>query len=287
MAIKSFKPTSPGRRQMTVADYSVLTKKEPEKSLTRRLKKHAGRNNTGKITCRHRGGGYTRQYRDIDFNRVDKLNIPARVLAVEYDPNRTSYIILVQYRDGAKRYHLAPHGVKVGDEIVTAPKTKVKPGNRMMLKNIPVGFDIFEIQIAKNRGGQMVRSAGSTARLVAGEGEMVQVQLPSKEIRLFHKDCYATVGRVSNPENNMITIGKAGRNRLRGKRPEVRGKVMNPIDHPHGGGEGRNPVGLKYPKTPWGMPALGFKTRKRRKPFRFIFRTRKGRLMVESKQAEK
>jgi large subunit ribosomal protein L2 len=282
MAIKKFKPTTPGRRQMSIVDYSVLTKKKPEKSLTKRLQKHSGRNNTGRITCRHRGGGTTRQYRTIDFKHVDKLNIPARVTAVEYDPNRTSYIILVQYTDGEKRYHLAPEGVKVGDEIIAAKRAKIKPGNRMMLSSIPVGFDVFNIQIDPKRSGQMVRSAGSSAKVVSLEGEFAQVQLPSKEIRLFHKDCYATIGRVSNSEHSLVTIGKAGRTRNMGRRPQVRGKVMNPVDHPHGGGEGVNPIGLIYPKTPWGMPAIGYKTRNKRKASRMIFRTRKGKLNVKT-----
>ena len=278
--IKKFKPTTPGRRQMSVADFSILTKKKPEKALIVRIKKNSGRNNTGRITCRHRGGGSNRQYRLVDFKRVDKLNIPAKVTAVEYDPNRTSYIILAQYRDGEKRYHLAPEGVKVGDEIVTAEKAKVKPGNRMMLKNIPVGFEIFNIQIDPNRGGQMVRTAGSSAKLMSVDGDYAQVQLPSKEIRLFQLNCYATVGKVSNSEHALVKIGKAGRKRHMGKRPQVRGKVMNPCDHPHGGGEGGCPIGLKHPKTPWGMPALGYKTRKKKKTSgKFIYRTRKGKLI--------
>lgn len=279
---KKFKPTTPGRRQMSVADFSGLTKKKPEKSLIVRLKKNSGRNNTGRITCRHRGGGTTRQYRLIDFKQVDKLNIPAKVTAVEYDPNRTSNIILVQYMDGEKRYHIAPEGVKVGQEIVTAERTKVKPGNRMMLKNIPIGFDIFNIQIDPNKGGQMIRAAGSSAKLMAVENDFAQVQMPSKEIRLFHKDCFATIGKVSNSEHSLIKIGKAGRTRYMGKRPQVRGSVMNPCDHPHGGGEGKCPIGLKSPCTPWGMPALGYKTRKRKnRTDRMIFRTRKGKLNVK------
>jgi large subunit ribosomal protein L2 len=279
--IKKFKPTTPGRRQMSVADFSILTKKKPEKSLTVRLKKNSGRNNTGRITCRHRGGGTARQYRLIDFKRVDKKNIPAKVTAVEYDPNRTPYILLVQYKDGDRRYHLAPEGVKVGDEIVTAEKAKIKPGNRMMLKSIPVGFEIFNIQIDPNKGGQMVRTAGSSAKLMAVEGKYAQVQLPSKEIRLFHKECFATIGKLSNSEHGLIKVGKAGRKRHMGKRPQVRGKVMNPCDHPHGGGEGGCPIGLKHPKTPWGLPALGYKTRKKKKPTdKFIYRTRKGKLNV-------
>lgn len=278
--IRKIRPTTPGQRQMSYADFSMLTKKKPEKSLVVRLKKNSGRNNRGIITCRHKGGGTTTQYRMVDFRQVDKLNVPARVTAVEYDPNRTSYIILVQYKDGDKRYHLAPEGVKVGDEIVTADRTKVKPGNRMMLKNIPVGFDIFNIQIDLNKGGQVVRTAGSSAKLVAVEAEWAQVQLPSKEIRLFHKNCFATIGRVSNAEHSLVKLGKAGRSRHKGIRPTVRGRVMNPCDHPHGGGEGKCPCGLPGPQTPWGFPALGYKTRKKKNATdRFIYRNRHGKLL--------
>lgn len=275
MALKKFKPTTPGRRQMTVASFEEVTKTKPEKSLVVRLNKHSGRNNNGRITVRHRGGGAKKLYRIVDFKRSDKLNVKGKVAAVEYDPNRTAYIMLVNYKDGEKRYHLAPANIKVGDEIITAEKAKIKDGNRMLINNIPVGYSIYNVELHRGKGGQMGRSAGTALRLVSLEGEHAQIAMPSGEIRLVGKDCYATVGTVSNIEHNNISIGKAGRKRHMGRRPQVRGKVMNPVDHPHGGGEGASPIGMKHPKTPWGMPALGFKTRKRHYTDKMIVKDRR------------
>lgn len=281
MAVKSYRPITPGRRQMTGYTFDEITASKPLKSLVKRLKKHSGRNNTGSITCRHRGGGTTRRYRTIDFKQNKNHHIAGTVATVEYDPVRTAYIMLVTYQNGDKKYHLAPEGIKVGDELITAPKAKIKVGNRMQLQNIPVGFNIYNIELQPEKGGQAVRSAGSSANIIGFDGEYAQVQMPSKEIRMVLKNCYATIGRLSNIDHNLITIGKAGRNRNKGKRPQVRGKVMNPNDHPHGGGEGRNSIGLKYPKTPWGLHALGVKTRSRKKRSnRLIIRTRKGKLKV-------
>lgn len=263
MALKKFKPTTPGRRQMTVASFEEITSTTPEKSLLVSNPKSAGRNNTGSITCRHRGGGHKRKYRIIDFKRTDKHGIEATVKTVEYDPNRTAYIILAQYKDGEKRYHIAPAGVKVGEKIMCAEKAKIKTGNRMMLSSIPVGYSIYNVELHEGKGGQMARSAGSSLKLTSLEGKYAQILLPSGEVRLVSKKCYASIGSVSNIEHSNMKIGKAGRMRNMGRRPQVRGKAMNPVDHPHGGGEGGAPIGLKYPKTPWGMPALGFKTRKR------------------------
>lgn len=275
MELKKFKPTTPGIRQMSIASFEEITKSKPEKSLTKTLKKNSGRNSTGRITVRHRGGGTRRRYRNIDFKRTDKLNIEGKVKAIEYDPNRTAYIMLVNYKDGEKRYHLAPTEIKVGDKIVTREKAKVKAGNRMKLKNIPVGFSIYNVELYEGRGGQLARSAGSSLKLVSVEGDYAQIQMPSGEIRLVSKDCYATVGIVSNIDHFNISIGKAGRTRHFGRRPQVRGKAMNPVDHPHGGGEGGCPIGLKHPKTPWGMPALGFKTRRRRYTDKMIIKDRR------------
>ena len=278
MPIKIYRPVTPGRRKMSVLTYKEITKTTPEKSLVKRIKKNAGRNNQGKITIRHQGGGYIKQYRMIDFKQTDKLNIPGLVKAVEYDPNRSAFIILVNYKDGEKRYHIAPEGLKVGEEIMTKAKTKPKTGNRMKLRNIPVGFYIFNIELTLGRGGQIVRSAGSAAKLISLEGEMAHVQLPSGEIRLVQKDCYATIGRVSNADHQNVRIGKAGRMRHMGWRPQVLGKSMNPNDHPHGGGEGHSPIGLPGPRTPWGKPALGYKTRSRKKwSNKYIIRGRKGK----------
>lgn len=275
MAIKNYKPTTPGRRGMSGYSFEELTKSKPEKKLTVRLNKRSGRNNQGKITIRHRGGGHKRLYRLIDFNAFDKKNIEAVVAGIEYDPYRTAYIMLVNYKDGEKRYHLAPQGIKVGDKIILAERAKLKPGNRMLLKNFPVGFTVYNIEMSKGKGGQIIRSAGSSAKVVSQEDKMyTQIQLPSGEVRLINKDCYASFGMVSNIDHSNITIGKAGRVRNMGRRPQVRGKVMNPCDHPHGGGEGNQSIGLKYPKTPWGMPALGKKTRKRKYSDRVIVKSR-------------
>lgn len=263
MAVKKFKPTTPGRRQMTIASFEEITKTTPEKSLLVDLGRKSGRNNLGRITVRHRGGGAKHKYRLVDFSQLDKKGIEGKVTAVEYDPNRTAYIMLVQYIDGEKRYHLAPAGIKVGETVMCNDKAKVKVGNRMMLRNIPVGFDIHNVALKEEKGGQFARSAGSALKLTSLEGQYAQLQMPSGEIRMVSKNCFASIGQVSNIDHGNIKIGKAGRMRHMGRRPQVRGKVMNPVDHPHGGGEGSTSIGMKYPKTPWGMPALGFKTRKR------------------------
>lgn len=265
MGIKTFRPTTAGRRHMVSLTYEEITHKGPEKTLVKRLKNNAGRNNMGKITTRHRGGGARRIYRMMDFKQTDKLNIPANVKTVEYDPNRSAFIMLVAYRDGEKRYHIAPAGIKVGEEIITKAKAKPKTGNRMKLVNIPVGFQIFNLELTAGCGGQMIRSAGSSGKLVSLEGEKAHIQMPSGEVRLVDKECYATIGVVSNSDHANVIHGKAGTRRHMGWRPTVRGKVMNPCDHPHGGGEARNSIGLKHPKTPWGKPALGHKTRNRKK----------------------
>jgi large subunit ribosomal protein L2 len=269
---------------MSVVDRSALTKKAPEARLTVALQKHSGRNNQGKITCRHRGGGEKRAYRLVDFRQTEKIGIPARIEALEYDPNRTTWIALTVYADGDKRYHLAAHSLKAGDEVFTAERTKIKTGNRCQIQNIPVGFQIFNVELTPGKGGQMGRSAGSSVKVVSTEGEThAQIQLPSGEIRLVPKECYATIGQAANLDHSNVKLGKAGRVRRMGRRPQVRGKVMNPCDHPHGGGEARNSIGMKAPKTPWGAPALGVKTRnpkkyssgmiiKKRKPGRFSIR---------------
>lgn len=275
MAIKVYKPTTPGRRNMSGYSFEEITKKRPEKSLRVKLNKRAGRNNQGKITVRHQGGGHKRLYRVIDFKQRDKIGIPGKVAGIEYDPYRTAYIMLVNYADGDKRYHIAPEKMKIGAEIVAKEKAKAKTGNRMALKNIPPGFFIHNVELKLGRGGQIIRSAGSKGKVVAVEGSFAQVELPSGEVRLVDKECFATIGTVGNAEHNNITIGKAGRNRWKGKRPSVRGKVMNPNDHPHGGGEGLQSIGLKHPKTPWGLPALGFKTRRRKYSDRMIVKNRR------------
>lgn len=275
MPIKIYKPTTPGRRNMSGYSFDEITKKNPEKSLTTSRKQHAGRGNRGNITVRHKGGGHKRLYRIIDFKQNDKINIGGKVVGVEYDPNRTAYIMLVQYADGEKRYHIAPEKIQVGQEILTKEKAKAKVGNRMMLKNIPPGYFIHNLELDLGRGGQIIRSAGSKGKVAAVEGMYAQVELPSGEVRLINKDCYATIGVVSNAEHFNVTVGKAGRSRWMGKRPAVRGKAMNPIDHPHGGGEGNQSIGLKNPKTPWGMPALGYKTRRRKYSDRLIVKDRR------------
>lgn len=263
MALKKYKPITPGLRNLTSASFDEVTKTKPEKALTKRVKKHSGRNNRGKITVRHRGGGAKRKVRLIDFNQSDKLNIEGKVIAVEYDPIRTAYIMLVTYKDGEKRYHIAPEGIKVEDKIETKVKAKVKLGARMQLSHIPLGYQVHNLELNPGQGGKFVRTAGGYATVMSLEGQQAQIQMPSGETRLIPKECYASIGIVSNHEHSNIKIGKAGRSRHMGKRPSVRGKAMNPCDHPHGGGEGNQPIGLKHPKTPWGMPALGFKTRKR------------------------
>ena len=276
MAIKTFKPTSPGRRQMTVIDYSELTKKEPEKSLLAPLKKHAGRNHQGRITTRHRGGGHKRRYRIIDFKR-DKDGIPARVAAIEYDPNRSAHIALLHYADGEKRYILAPLGLSVGQTVMSGPGADIRPGNALPLRDIPVGTVVHNVELHPGKGGQLARSAGGQAQIAAKEGNYVHIQLPSGAVRLVHLDCRATIGQVGNVDHENVTIGKAGRSRWLGRRPSVRGSAMNPVDHPHGGGEGKAPIG-RHPVTPWGKPALGKKTRKRNKPTdKFIVRDRRAK----------
>ena len=261
MAIKSFKPTTPSRRNMTVTDYSVLSDVKPEKSLLAPLKKTAGRNSYGRITVRHHGGGNKRKYRIIDFKR-DKVDMPATVMTLEYDPNRSAHIALLQYEDGEKRYILAPEGLKVGDTVMSGTGSDIKPGNCLPLANIPLGTVIHNIELIPGRGGQLVRSAGVAAQLMAKEGVAAQVRLPSGEVRFIKMGCRATIGQVGNIDHENVHIGNAGRARHMGQRPEVRGSVMNPVDHPHGGGEGRSPIGHAGPLTPWGKPALGYKTRK-------------------------
>lgn len=275
MALKKFKPTSAGVRHMSMYSFDEITKSKPEKSLIVRIKRSGGRNNTGSIMSRHIGGGARKFYRLVDFDRTSKLGIEGTVKAIEYDPNRTARLMLVVYKDGQKKYHLAPEGVKVGEKIITKDKAKVKTGNRMMIKHIPVGYDICEVELHKGKGGQFGRSAGTRIKLVSLETPKAQIQLPSGEVRFVEKNCYATIGIIGNIEHSNIKLGKAGRKRHMGRRPEVRGKVMNPVDHPHGGGEGKNPIGLKHPKTPWGMPTLGFKTRRRRYTDNMIIKDRR------------
>ena len=274
MGIRRYKPTSAGRRNMSVSTFEEITKKRPEKSLIEPLKKHAGRNNQGKITTRHRGGGHKRYYRIIDFKR-NKHNIPAKVASIEYDPNRSARIALLHYVDGEKRYILAPNGLKVGDVLGSGPEAEIRIGNALPLRFIPLGTQVHNVELYIGRGGQLVRSAGVAAQLVAKEGDYVTLRLPSGETRLIHANCMATIGQVGNADHQNIRIGKAGRNRWLGKRPTVRGSVMNPRDHPHGGGEGRAPIGMPGPKTKWGKPARGVKTRHNPRSDRFILRRRK------------
>lgn len=274
MAIKKFKPTSAGRRQMTVEDFSGLTKTEPEKSLTEKLNSTGGRNNLGRLTVRHRGGGHRRKYRLVDFRR-DKDGVPARVASLEYDPNRSAHIALLHYVDGEKRYILAPVGLRVGDEVKSGPEADIKPGNALPLRYMPAGTVIHNLELQPGKGGQLARSAGTEAQLMAKEGDYAHVRLPSGEVRLVHLDCRATVGMVGNVEHENITLGKAGRSRWFGFRPATRGAAMNPVDHPHGGGEGKAPAG-RPPATKWGKPAHGKKTRKAKKRSdQFIVRSRK------------
>ena len=264
MAIKKYNPTSPARRQMTVSAFDEITKKAPEKSLLETLKSKAGRNSYGRITVRHRGGGVKRKYRIIDFKRR-KIGVPATVAAIEYDPNRSANIALLQYEDGEKAYILAPVGLKVGHLVMAGETADIKPGNAMKIKHIPVGTLIHNIELQPGRGGQLVRAAGNAAQLMAKEDKYSQVRLPSGEVRMISLECMATIGQVGNTEHENISIGKAGRKRHMGFRPTVRGVVMNPCDHPHGGGEGKSPIGRPSPVTPWGKPALGYKTRQKNK----------------------
>ena len=274
MAVKKFRPTTPSRREMTMATFEEITTNVPEKSLLVSLSKNAGRNAQGKITVRHRGGGAKRKYRVIDFKR-NKDGVVGTVATIEYDPNRTAYIARVVYADGEKRYILAPAGLKVGDKVESGANADIKPGNALPLKNIPIGTVVHNVELQVGKGGQLVRSAGSSAQLMAKEGNYATLRLPSGEMRYVRIECRATVGTVSNATNDIINLGKAGRKRHMGWRPTVRGSVMNPNDHPHGGGEGKSPVGRPSPVTPWGKPALGYKTRKNKKySDRFIIKRR-------------
>jgi len=276
MAIKSFRPTSPGKRFATVSTFEEITKSQPEKSLLAPLKKQSGRNNQGRLTVRHRGGGHKRKYRIIDFRRT-KDGIPATVKAIEYDPNRSANIALLHYADGEKSYILAPNKIKVGDVLYSGPGSDIRVGNCLALKDIPTGTSVHNIELKPGKGGQMVRSAGASAQLKAKEGKYAHVELPSGEVRLVHVECRATIGQVGNVDHQNLTIGKAGRSRWLGKRPTVRGVVMNPADHPHGGGEGKAPIGMPAPVSPWGKPALGYRTRKKKKKSnQYIVRRRKG-----------
>jgi large subunit ribosomal protein L2 len=272
MPIRNYKPTSPGRRGMSVSTFEEITRSKPERSLVQKLQQKAGRNNKGRITSRHRGGGSKRLYRIIDFKR-NKHGVPAKVFSIEYDPYRSARIALLHYVDGEKRYIIAPVGLKVGDRVMSGPDAEIRVGNALPLRNIPTGSVIHNIELHIGRGGQMVRGAGAAAQLMAKEGDYAQVRLPSGEQRLVHLNCMATLGQVGNLDHENVTIGKAGRSRYLGRRPHVRGSVMNPVDHPHGGGEGRAPRGGQ-PQTPWGKPALGYKTRHNKRTDKFILRGR-------------
>lgn len=275
MAIKKYKPTSNGRRGMTTSDFAEITTSTPEKSLLAPLTRKGGRNNQGKLTVRHQGGGHKRQYRLIDFKR-NKDGIPGRVATIEYDPNRSANIALINYVDGEKRYILAPKNLQVGMEVMSGPEADIKVGNALPLANIPVGTVVHNIELKPGKGGQLVRSAGTSAQVLGKEGKYVLVRLTSGEVRMILSECRASIGQVGNEQHELINIGKAGRSRWLGKRPTVRGSVMNPNDHPHGGGEGRSPIGRKSPMSPWGKPTLGFKTRKKKnKSDKFIVRRRK------------
>ncbi|MCD4673141.1 MAG: 50S ribosomal protein L2 [Anaerolineaceae bacterium] len=274
MAVKVYKPTTPGQRDMTGYTFEEITKTKPERSLIIIKKKHSGRNVYGRITVRHQGGGHRRYIRIVDFKR-NKRNIPATVRAIEYDPNRTARLALLVYADGEKRYILAPVGLKVGDKVSAGPDADIRPGNSLPISRIPMGTTIHNIELKEGRGGQMVRSAGTSAQLLAKEGDYAQVRLPSGEVRLVRQVCYATIGQVGNIDHSHIKLGKAGRKRHMGIRPAVRGSAMSPRDHPHGGGEGRSPIGMPGPKTPWGKPTLGYKTRRNKQTDKYIVRRRK------------
>ncbi|MBR1779464.1 MAG: 50S ribosomal protein L2 [Clostridia bacterium] len=277
MAIKNYKPTTPSRRNMSVVDYSELSKKGPEKSLLIPLNKKSGRNSYGRITVRHKGGANRRKYRIIDFKR-QKFDMPAEVLSIEYDPNRSAHIALIQYKDGEKSYITVPNGLKVGDEVVAGPSADIKPGNALPLLNIPTGTFIHNVELHPGRGAQLARSAGIMAQLMAKEGKLALLRLPSGELRNVPIECMATIGEVGNADHENVKIGKAGRKRHMGVRPTVRGSVMNPCDHPHGGGEGKSPIGRSGPVTPWGKPTLGYKTRsKHNKSDKFIVKRRNGK----------
>ena len=273
MAVKVFKPKTPGQRHKTSYTFEEITKSTPERSLTVIRKQHSGRNANGRVTVRHRGGGARRQIRIVDFKR-NKIGIPAKVAAIEYDPNRTARLALLFYVDGEKRYIIAPIGVKVGDKLVSGPKAEIRPGNNLPLANIPVGTTIHAIELHPGKGAQMVRSAGTSAQLLAKEGKYAHIRMPSGEVRLVLLECTATIGQVGNVEHSNVKLGKAGRKRHMGRRPEVRGTAMSPRDHPHGGGEGRTGIGMPGPKTPWGKPALGYKTRRNKRTNDMIVRHR-------------
>jgi large subunit ribosomal protein L2 len=272
MPVRNYKPTSPGRRGMSVSTFEEITRTQPERSLLKKQTSKAGRNNQGRITSRHRGGGVKQRYRIIDFKR-NKSGVPAKVFSIEYDPNRSARIALLHYLDGEKRYIIAPHGLKVGDRVMSGPEAEIRVGNALPLKNIPTGTVIHNIELYIGKGAQIVRSAGASAQLMAKEGDYAQVRLPSGEQRLVNVNCMATIGQVGNLDHENISIGKAGRSRYLGRRPHVRGSVMNPVDHPHGGGEGRAPIGGQ-PQTPWGQPAMGFRTRHNKRTDKFIVRRR-------------
>ncbi|MBM3189298.1 MAG: 50S ribosomal protein L2 [Chloroflexi bacterium] len=273
MPIKVYKPTTPSRRGMTGATFEEITKTEPEKSLVVPLSRSAGRNFRGKITVRHRGGGHKRQYRIIDFRR-DKLGVPARVASIEYDPNRSAHIALLVYADGEKRYILAPNGLGVGDQVRSGTGADIRVGNAMPLESVPLGTQVHNIELYEGRGGQLVRAAGTSAQLVAKEGDYVTLRLPSGEVRLVHRRCMATIGQLGNVDHGNIQLGKAGRKRWLGRRPKTRGSAMTPRDHPHGGGEGKAPIGMPGPKSPWGKPTLGKRTRRNKLTSKYIVRRR-------------
>ncbi len=274
MGVRRYKPTSAGRRNMSVSTFEEITKKKPEPSLLAPLRKSGGRNNQGKMTVRHRGGGHRRAYRLVDFKR-NKFGVPAKVSAIEYDPNRSARIALLTYADGEKRYILAPVGLHVGDTVMNGPEAEIRVGNALPMRNIPLGTQVHNIELQIGRGGVMVRSAGGSAQMMAKEGDYATLRMPSGEMRMFHLNCMATIGQVGNVDHQNIRIGKAGRKRWKGRRPEVRGSAMNPREHPHGGGEGRAPRGMSTPKTLWGKPARGVKTRRNPRTDRFIVRRRK------------
>ncbi len=262
--MKIYKPTTAARRGMTGIDFSQLTRKSPEKSLLKYMKRDVGRGSSGRITVRHKGGGVKKLYRIIEFSQT-KMDLPAKVIALEYDPNRTAFIALIEYKNKEKQYIIAPQDLKVGQEIIFSESAPLIPGNRVKLKNVSVGISVYNIELEPGKGGKIVRSAGSSAQVLARAGDYLNLKMPSTEIRRFSGECFASIGMVSNPENRFYRLGKAGKSRLKGRRPHVRGSAMNPVDHPHGGGEGKQPIGLKHPKTPWGKPALGVKTRNKKK----------------------
>lgn len=273
MAVKKYKPTTPGQRGMTGYTFEEVTKDTPERSLLKPLRKSGGRNAYGRVTVRHRGGGHRRHIRVVDFKR-EKHGIPARVAAIEYDPNRTARLALLNYADGEKRYIIAPVELRVGDTVVSGPRAEIRTGNSLPISNIPVGTLVHNIELTQGRGAQLVRSAGGAAQLLAKEGDYAQVRMPSGEVRLVRQTCYATIGQVGNLEHGNIKLGKAGRKRHKGIRPTVRGSAMSPRDHPHGGGEGRQPIGMPGPKSPWGKPTLGYRTRRNKKTDKYIVRRR-------------